>query len=500
MPPFTLVRSRILVCVLLLMLVSGSVLFAGARRSSMLTQMRKYADDSGFNEFLDKTQSTMGETSASMKDKVADYLGNSQEIDPLDEKPLVGENDPNLDEELKQMYKAKPVDDKDASNFVVTPLPARASSTLPNAALSTGIITGNRKGVQAPAGNGAKAPVAGQNSKGTNDPNKNVGGTGQSQPAKGIQKVPETAYPKIPAPNKQNAKETLQFRIYSHNVKNGAHDQLVTGEVPWDARKRHVINSIKLNSAQNTIVLLQEPLKFQVDDIVNDLNYFSSPENPEWIYIGGGRIDGCDNGEHVPILLKTSEWQVLFNDTFWLNDGNTRASIVGWDARYPRIATYVTLQHKTSSHIINVLNTHFDHKGKNSKKESAIFLSDKMKALNKWPSFIVGDLNSQPEDAGPKELKKSFVDTHELVPDFNRYGHPDYSVTGFSGKYLKDAKRIDFIFAPSYTKKLSEKVCMERRPFSLQVLAYGILHSKFGGVYMSDHRPIMADFMIKSCS
>ncbi|OBA19529.1 DNase I-like protein, partial [Metschnikowia bicuspidata var. bicuspidata NRRL YB-4993] len=312
--------------------------------------------------------------------------------------------------------------------------------------------------------------------------------------------VPEPAYPEIAGPSPQTAAGHVAFRFYSHNVKNGLHDDLVPGEMPWDMRKRLVINSIKFNAVANSVVFLQEPLKFQLDDILADLNYLSAPGTPEWVAVGSGRVDGKDVGEHVPILFRPAEWTVVFNDTFWLNDGATRMAVAGWDAKYPRIATYATLKHALSGHHINVANTHFDHKGKTARRESALLLVAKLRSLNLWPLFVMGDLNSQPGDASHREMTKAFVDVHDHVPDFSRYGHLDYTVTGFSGKYLKDAKRIDYIFAPKDTRRLSEPMCADPAlPYSLQVVGYGLLHSKFGGVYMSDHRPVVADFVMKGC-
>lgn len=314
-----------------------------------------------------------------------------------------------------------------------------------------------------------------------------------------VEPLPLKPFAKVPSPESSKISGQLSLRLYSHNVKNGGVHKLVKGEPIWDKRKELLTSSIKAHLIPNTVIALQEAQKFQLDDILTYLNLVEE-KSTQWVAYGGGRIDGRDVGEHVPLLVRKNEFEVIYDDTFWLNEQNERIPMKGWDAKYPRIASCVTLKHKATGTYLNLFNTHFDHKGEDARKQSAELLKSKMDSINLWPSFLLGDLNAKPGDQELKVLEDGYTDAHTMASLYNWYGHPDFSVTGFRGNYIKDAKRIDYIWVPAGTRRLSEKTCHDENPISLQIRGYGLLHSKFGGVYMSDHRPLMADLTIKGCS
>lgn len=326
-----------------------------------------------------------------------------------------------------------------------------------------------------------------------------VSGLGMYPDPTTFPEVPAKAYPKIGALEDLKFFDKLPFRIYSHNIKNGGDHKLELGEPVWETRKTMVVASIRAHYAPNMIIALQEAQRFQMDDILHGLNLIEEPGS-QWKAYGNGRIDGKLMGEHVPLLIKEDEYEVVYDDTFWLNEKNSRRPLVGWDAKYPRSATYVTIKHKQSGTYFNIFNAHFDHKGLQARVESVQLLMDKMANVNEWPSFLCGDFNAKPNEECYKSISKLYTDVHSITSSYNWYGHPDYSVTGFRGNYLKDAKRIDYIFAPKHTIKALESLCLDSVDgYLLQLRGYGMLHSKFGGVYMSDHRPIMADFIMKKC-
>ncbi|SGZ53459.1 CIC11C00000000307 [Sungouiella intermedia] len=312
--------------------------------------------------------------------------------------------------------------------------------------------------------------------------------------------IPEPRYPDVPRLAELKIAKPLRFRIYSHNIKNGEKRDLVPGETPWDMRRVDIVGSIKLHMAPNMIIVLQEALEFQLSYILAQLNLFNENDESEWIALGGGRIDGKSKGEYVPIILRKSEWDIIYTDTFWLNNGETRTAVAGWDAKYPRICTYGTLKNKESGAYLNMFNTHFDHKGDTARIESARLLMNKMDSVNEWPSLLSGDLNSKPDDKTHQQLISGLRDVHNLASSYNKYGHREFTVTGFLGARYSKGERIDYIFAPSTTRKLSEDKCPDNLKIYIQLESYSVLHSKYGGTYMSDHRPLMAQFMLGGCN
>ncbi|EMG48198.1 hypothetical protein G210_1284, partial [Candida maltosa Xu316] len=167
-------------------------------------------------------------------------------------------------------------------------------------------------------------------------------------------------FPQIPEVHFTND-NSLPIRIYSHNVKNGGNHELVPGEQRWEHRVNPLVASIRFHTlTANPIITLQEVYKYQMLDIMKELNRY---EPGKWEYYGSGRIDGDEIGEFVPILWESDKWELIYSDTMWLNDKDPRSSWEGWDAIYARIVSYVTLKHKSSDVYVNVFNTHFDHIG-----------------------------------------------------------------------------------------------------------------------------------------
>ncbi|EDK46371.1 hypothetical protein LELG_04552 [Lodderomyces elongisporus NRRL YB-4239] len=339
-----------------------------------------------------------------------------------------------------------------------------------------------------------------------------------------------------------NPIKPLRFRIYSHNIKNGGNRPLTPGESLWNDRVHDLAMSMKFHITANTIITLQELYKYQVLDIMNYLNLDgdagvaggsnSDGDVPTWDFYGVGRIDGAEYGEFAPIIYNTKEWELVYSDTIWLNEIDTRISYEGWDALYPRICSYITLRHRELQNVINVFNTHFDHIGKLARKGSAKLIMDTVQDLQKqqckniqgnhWPAFIMGDLNAEPKEESIKILKDGFVDSVTLATSNNKYGHTKSTVTGFEGEVLLNGgQNIDYIFAPKYAQliddvkdkvdnkaksnKEKKEKCDELKKSNafaeradLTLLLYGMLHSRFNGRYMSDHRPLLADYYISN--
>ncbi|KAK6199431.1 Endonuclease/exonuclease/phosphatase [Scheffersomyces amazonensis] len=274
-----------------------------------------------------------------------------------------------------------------------------------------------------------------------------------------------TDYPVNSVPLVRKSKlKPFSFRIYSHNVRNGGHKVLDKGEDSWENRFRSITASIKFNCQSNCVVALQEVYKFQLNDIMDDLNRY---EPNSWAYYGVGRIDGKDIGEFVPIIYKTNEFVPVYTDSFWLNERNPRISRVGWDAQYPRIVSYGTFKHKLSQNYINVFNTHFDQVGDVAKLGSAKLVIDRMNEINDWPSFLAIDLNAEWVHKSFKHIQTYYTDSKQLATPFNMYGHEKSSVTGFEGQILIDGGRnIDYIFAPKYAIKADDKeTCDKINPY-----------------------------------
>lgn len=287
----------------------------------------------------------------------------------------------------------------------------------------------------------------------------------------------------------------LLLRIYTNNIRfdNKGHPDKY--EQPWEIRKIQSVNSMQFHTTQGhaNIICLQEVLHNQLQDILNGLNEFE-----EWSYFGVGRTDGKTNGEYAPILYKKLEFDILDSKTFWLSPTPDKPS-KGWDAALERIVTVVTFQSKSSPLIrFNVFNTHYDHRGVVARRESSLFIADKLKNYNEYPSFLAGDLNTEPTDEPHSILESSgFKDSFKLIGKKYSYGY-NTSFTGFD-KDNEPVSRIDYIWSPSYTTfdvghESSKDEASNR--FGVSLKLFGIVSNWFNGNFFSDHRPVVATYEI----
>jgi endonuclease/exonuclease/phosphatase family metal-dependent hydrolase len=136
------------------------------------------------------------------------------------------------------------------------------------------------------------------------------------------------------------------------------------------------------------------------------------------------------------------------------------------------------------------MSTHFDHLGVQARANSAkliLGLVDKYQASEnaskRLPVFLGGDFNSSPNDVAYKIMTapgSDMADVSTWLPEGKRYGNR-MTYTSFGGEASPSI--IDFLF------------CNNNDMISLQTFA--VLESKFDdGIYLSDHRAIIADFTI----
>ena len=250
------------------------------------------------------------------------------------------------------------------------------------------------------------------------------------------------------------------MHVATYNIRQ--RNQVDTGNM-WIDRKEKVCTLIKFHDFD--ILGVQEAFKDQMDDMHKKL--------PKYASLGVGRDDGKEKGEYSPIFYKKDRFKVLDKGTFWLSSTDTENPNKGWDAALPRICTWGIFEDLISGKQFILMNTHFDHKGKTARKESAKLMLTKAKELAKGlPLIICGDLNVNEKDEAYFTFahSPSIQDTYELAKIVYE---PNSTFNGW-GKGIKEKGRIDHIFVS--------------QPFT--VLKYGILTDTYMGKYPSDHFPV----------
>lgn len=312
--------------------------------------------------------------------------------------------------------------------------------------------------------------------------------------------------------------DALRLRIITHNIRTIPLVRFAP-EKSWDTRKRYLIHQLITSTHQcpEALICLQEVLHRQLEDILNGLNsnteeQASSPAagqsiSDRWKHIGCGR-DSNNKGEYSPILYRSDIWDVEWTETRWLSPDYYGRPSRGWDAAHRRILTAAVLRHRGSSRRVLALNTHLDHKGRQSRFESAKMV---LQWVEKWLSspspdagalagmgaiegvFLCGDFNTDAHDEGDAYSALTaevavFSDAKSLASGNNGQTTcgDGYSFTGFNDN-PKDDALLDYVL-------LGPK---KNTPWDVQ--NYDILPNKAEeGVCMSDHRAIVVDVQLKA--
>ena len=202
----------------------------------------------------------------------------------------------------------------------------------------------------------------------------------------------------------------------------------------WGQRYPYIAQLIQFHGFD--IFGTQECLYHQLQDLKRSM--------PGYDYIGVGREDGKQAGEHAAIFYRTDKFEVLESGNFWLSEITDRPN-KGWDAVLPRICTWGKFKDKKSGFEFIYFNLHMDHIGVQARAESAKLILKKVKEQPAHiPVILSGDFNVDQTNESYALLNNSGVmrDAYEMA-DF-RYA-PNGTLNGFSPDRMSTS-RIDHIF------------------------------------------------------
>ena len=214
----------------------------------------------------------------------------------------------------------------------------------------------------------------------------------------------------------------------------------------------------------------QEGLRGQLNDMA---------ELRDYAFVGRGRDDGREAGEHSAIFYRKSRLQLLKTGDFWLSETPDRPG-KGWDATCcNRICTWARLKDLETKQELYFFSVHFDHEGVVARRESGQLLVRKIAEIaGNAPVICVGDFNSTPDTEQIRAMQTLLRDARAASST------PPYGPVGtFQGFDLAAplADRIDYIFVSANS----------------QVLSYAVLTDSRRGRYPSDHFPVVADVVIQ---
>ena len=253
------------------------------------------------------------------------------------------------------------------------------------------------------------------------------------------------------------------LKIMTYNIRlNVASD----GENAWPNRKDYFMSQVQFYSPD--IFGVQEATPSQVIDIASGM--------PKYSKFGIGREDG-GTGEACTIYYKKDRFKLQDSNTFWLSETPNVVSR-GWDAACNRVCTYGLFTDLKTKKTFYVFNLHLDHMGEVARVKGVQVVLDKIKAINtkKYPVFLMGDFNSEPNTPQITEIKKVMDDTRDVSKEkpfgpsgtFNNFKHNE-PVTLL----------IDYIFISKNS--------------GLTVQKHAVLSDSKDLKYPSDHLPVLIE-------
>ncbi|MBS1594124.1 MAG: endonuclease/exonuclease/phosphatase family protein [Bacteroidetes bacterium] len=230
-----------------------------------------------------------------------------------------------------------------------------------------------------------------------------------------------------------------QTKVMTYNIRNS---NAADGVNKWENRRESWIALVR--KVDPDILGTQEVL-------IDQLNYIKKTMT-DYAEYGVGRNDGKKKGEHSAIFYKKAKYDLVKGGNFWLSETPGVPGSKSWDAAITRICSWVELKEKSSGKTFFVFNTHFDHKGKEARRNSAGLIRHYIDSLaGSDPVIVTGDFNLEPSDAGYATMTQK--DGYRVpLNDTWMEGALNYTDCGFEVSNKK-CGRIDYIFAsPQFSK------------------------------------------------
>ena len=254
------------------------------------------------------------------------------------------------------------------------------------------------------------------------------------------------------------------INVMSYNIRSDNGLQKKDGTNSWEFRWKASVDVI--NDIKPDVIGLQELTSFQI----LALKEFC----PGYQMKGVGRDDGKKKGEFASLMYNTATISLVKWGTFWLSETPDKPT-VGWDAKYPRTATWAIFKCRKNGKKFLMLNTHLDHKGVKAREEGLRLVCQKADELNKdkLPVVVTGDFNIKPDDPAFVGMEGSGLEDVRVKADMT-------DQQGSFHGWGKESKIIDYIFVKGFSAIPMFRTLTEKYPDEA-----GEPH------FVSDHFPII---------
>ena len=258
---------------------------------------------------------------------------------------------------------------------------------------------------------------------------------------------------------KAEDKEVLKIATFNLRM-----DTPSDGENAWFHRKDMVNDLIRFYGFD--LFGTQEGFTHQLNDILRLSGYR---------FIGVGRYDGKDAGEHCAIFYRSDRFKVLDQGDFWLSEHPEKPGR-GWDGTCcNRICTWGKFEDLKNHKQFYFFNVHYEYEGDVARRESSNLMISRIKSIaGNQPVFLTGDFNAFPTEEPIRILNDSgFLNDSYKITKEAPFG-PVCTYHGYDST-IKTEERLDYIWVTD----------------SIQIDKYGVLTNTLYGHTPSDHFPVM---------
>ena len=258
---------------------------------------------------------------------------------------------------------------------------------------------------------------------------------------------------------KAEDKEVLKIATFNLRM-----DTPSDGENAWFHRKDRVNDLIRFYGFD--LFGTQEGFTHQLNDILRLSDYR---------FIGVGRDDGKDAGEHCAIFYRSDRFKVLDQGDFWLSEHPEKPGR-GWDGTCcNRICTWGKFEDLKNHKQFYFFNVHYEYEGDVARRESSNLMISRIKSIaGNQPVFLTGDFNAFPTEEPIRILNDSgFLNDSYKITKEAPFG-PVCTYHGYDST-IKTEERLDYIWVTD----------------SIQIDKYGVLTNTLYGHTPSDHFPVM---------
>lgn len=250
-------------------------------------------------------------------------------------------------------------------------------------------------------------------------------------------------------------------KAVSFNIRLSPNDSFDGGN-NWNYRQDAVIK----------FITTEQPDVFGVQEAIYHQAKYMEENLPQYTKYGVDRDGGLEKGEAESnaVFFKTDKYKLLDKGTFWLSETPDIPSR-GWDAACHRVVTWVRLKEKgLFGKEFYFFNTHFDHKGKVARMESAKLVVAKIKEIagEDTPVILTGDFNTTVDHEAMAPIVNFMEDAREVSPQTDNEG--TFNNWGKNEKVTI----IDHIFFRNLTP-----------------VKFRTVKENYGAPYISDHYPVV---------